>query len=53
MAFYKEIGGREAVLEYVTPLLEWAQDMLATAFNTEKLPIPKSMEAPFLRIVGT
>ena len=50
--FYRGLGGREAILAHVTPLLDWAQEMLVEAFGTQKLPVPKSMEAPFLRVVG-
>ncbi len=34
------------------PLLDWAQDMLAVAVGAEKLQVPKSMEAPFMRCIG-
>ena len=49
--FYKELGGREAILAHVTPLLDWAQQMLCQAFNTNVLPIPPSMQAPYMRLL--
>lgn len=50
--FYEEIGGLEAISGHVVPLLEWAQEMIAEALGTEKLRVPKSMEAPFMKLVG-
>ncbi len=35
------------------PLLEWAQRELARALGTWTLQVPKSMEAPFIRLIGT
>ena len=50
--FYNAVGGVQAAQEYVGPLLDWAQNMIAEALGTEKLAVPKSMEAPFMRCVG-
>lgn len=33
-------------------LLTWAQKTLSEALGTKALPIPKNMEAPFMRVVG-
>ena len=52
VSFYKEIGGSEAILRHLTPLLDWAAQMLADAMGTEKLQVPKSMEAPYMRTIG-
>ena len=46
------IGGHKAILDYVAPLLDWAVDMLCTAFSTQPLAIPNSMRAPFMRVIG-
>ena len=46
------IGGHKAIMNYVTPLLDWAVDMLCTAFSTQPLEIPDSMRAPFMRVIG-
>ena len=39
-------------MDYVTPLLDWAVDMLCTAFSTQPLEIPNSMRAPCMRVIG-
>ena len=50
--FYNAIGGRSAIASYVEPMLEWAADMLAEALGTFRMDVPKTMEAPFMRLVG-
>ena len=46
------IGGHKAIMAYVTPLLDWAVDMLCTAFSTQPLEIPISMRAPCMRVIS-
>ena len=46
------LGGLDKVKAYTVPMLEEAQDMLAQALGTEKLPMPKSLEAPFMKMIG-
>ena len=46
------IGGHKAIMDYVSPLLDWAVDMLCTAFSTHPLEIPDSMRSPYMRIIG-
>jgi hypothetical protein len=46
------LGGLDKVASYVVPLLEWAQEMLVQALGTEKLQMPKEMEAPFMKMIG-
>ena len=50
--FYGALGGQSAVAAYVEPMLDWAADMLAEALGTFRMRVPKSMEAPFMRLVG-
>ena len=50
--FYSALGGQRAIAAYVEPMLEWAADMLAEALGTSRMKVPKSMEAPFMRLVG-
>ena len=38
-------------MEYVTPLLDWAVEMLCKAFETNPQPIPNSMRAPCMRVI--
>jgi len=51
LSFYQKLGGRAALLSWATPLLDWAQQMLCHALNTPVLPIPPSMQAPFMRVL--
>ena len=51
LAFYSDQGGREALLRYTTPLLDWAQQMLCHTLNTTVLPVPDNMVAPFMRVL--
>ena len=51
LQFYHENGGREALVRYTTPLLDWAQQMLCHSLNTTVLPVPHSMVAPFMRVL--
>jgi len=50
--FYDRIGGHKAIMNYVSPLLDWAVDMLCEAFNSKPLDIPDSMRAPCMRVIG-
>merc|ERR1712038_1683741 len=45
LKFYDDLGGRLAILDHVTPLLEWAQQMLCQALGTSVFPVPPSMQA--------
>merc|ERR1711879_355452 len=49
---YHALGGRAAIASYVEPLVEWAADMLAEALGTFRMDVPKTMEAPFMRLVA-
>ena len=52
IAFNRSLGGTKAIQAYTDELLTWAQKMLAEAMGTEALPVPKSMEAPYMRCLG-
>jgi len=49
--FYRRLGGLSAIQAYTKPLLDWAQQMLCHALNTPVLPVPPSMQAPFMRVL--
>ncbi|XP_048727470.2 uncharacterized protein LOC125645721 [Ostrea edulis] len=49
--FYQDVGGRDKIVQYTTTLLDKASALIAERLNTEVLQIPKSMEAPFMRLV--
>jgi len=51
LQFYSKLGGRDALIAYTTPLLDWAQQMLCHAFSTPVLPVPPNMVAPFMRVL--
>merc|ERR1719412_679415 len=51
LQFYQEHGGREALLSYATPILDWAQQMLCHSLDISVLPVPDSMIAPFMRVL--
>jgi len=51
LKFYDDLGGRLAILDHVTPLLEWAQQMLCQALGTSVFPVPPSMQAPYMRLL--
>lgn len=49
--FYKEVGGMGAITKYNSQLACWASTMLAETWDTEVLPIPESMRAPFMAVI--
>ncbi|XP_033743677.1 uncharacterized protein LOC117329706 isoform X2 [Pecten maximus] len=49
--FCKDIGGMGKVIEYNTELLQQAVDLLVSSWETHTLAIPKSMEAPCVRMI--
>ena len=51
LEFYRDQGGREALLTFASPLLDWAQQMLCHSLNTAVLPVPDTMVAPFMRVL--
>lgn len=50
--FYGALGGQSGIAAYVEPMLDWAADMLAESLGTSRMKVPKSMEAPFMRLVA-
>ncbi|XP_061177980.1 uncharacterized protein LOC133186720 [Saccostrea echinata] len=49
--FYHDVGGREKINNYTRNLLDKASELIAERLGTEVLQIPKSMEAPGMRLV--
>ncbi|XP_048730048.1 uncharacterized protein LOC125647413 [Ostrea edulis] len=49
--FYQDVGGRDKIVQYTNALLDKASVLIAERLNTEVLQIPKSMEAPGMRLV--
>ena len=52
ISFLRSIGGVDGLSASVGRLLEWAVEMLTEALGTHPMPVPKSMEAPYMRVVG-
>jgi len=52
LQFYRWLGGLPGLHAHVTPLLDWAEEMLCCALGTQPLPAPQSMKAPWMRVVG-
>ena len=46
------LGGLDKITAYVVPMLEEAQTMLVKALGTETMGMPKSLEAPFMKMIG-
>ncbi|XP_048727471.2 uncharacterized protein LOC125645722 [Ostrea edulis] len=49
--FYQDVGGRDKIVQYTKTLLDKASVLIAERLKTEVLQIPKSMEAPGMRLV--
>uniref|UniRef100_H2YXV6 Aminotransferase class V domain-containing protein n=1 Tax=Ciona savignyi TaxID=51511 RepID=H2YXV6_CIOSA len=49
--FYNDVGGLEAITEYNSSLVTWAQSMLCDALGTKPLEIPSSMRAPNMAVL--
>ncbi len=39
-------------MEYISPLIEWAAEMLSEAWGTPNLAIPSNMRAPCMALIG-
>ena len=51
IAFYNDAGGMEKIVAYNSSIVDRAADMLAQKWCTRRFPIPKEMEAPFMKLV--
>ncbi|KAK3087724.1 hypothetical protein FSP39_009673 [Pinctada imbricata] len=51
LQFYKRMGGVSRVREYNSDLLDKGVEMLCSSFDLRRFPIPKSMEAPYMRLL--
>ncbi|KAK3087714.1 hypothetical protein FSP39_009531 [Pinctada imbricata] len=49
--FYNKMGGLSRIREYNSSLLDKAVEMLCSSFDLRRFPIPKSMEAPYMRLL--
>lgn len=51
LKFFSEIGGMEKIHQYTKALLDNVTSMISDKLGTPKPEIPKSMEAPYMRLV--
>ena len=52
MKFHTALGGAKAIADYVSPMLDWAVSMLCEALEVKPYVLPKTMQAPLLRVIG-
>ncbi|XP_069131369.1 uncharacterized protein [Argopecten irradians] len=51
LRFYNGIGGMETIIRYCSDLLDEAANKMVKEWGTHKLPVPKEMEAPCMRLI--
>ena len=50
--FYDAIGGQSVIGKHSEKMLDFAEDLLCKTFGLKPSPIPKSLQAPYLRLIG-
>lgn len=50
--FYDEVGGQEALKEYISPMMDQAVELFCDALNVKPHKVPKTMRSPFMRVIG-
>ena len=50
--FYQEIGGAPAIARHAEELLDFGEKLFKDYFDVASAPFPKSMRAPYMRIIG-
>jgi selenocysteine lyase/cysteine desulfurase len=51
LQFIRDCGGMKGIKDHTESLLDWAQQMLCHALGTSILPIPPSLQAPYMRVL--
>jgi len=51
LQFFRHCGGMKGIKDHTESLLDWAQQMLCHALGTSVLPIPPSLQAPYMRVL--
>lgn len=49
--FYERIGGYKVISQHINEMLDFWEDLLIQSFQVSPAPIPKSMRAPFMRLI--
>ena len=52
LEFYQSVGGHKVITKHITQMLDFWEKLLIDSFGVKPAPIPISMRAPFLRLVG-
>ena len=50
--FYQRIGGHQVISQHIGEMLDFWEKLLIDSFDVKSAPIPASMRAPFMRLVG-
>ena len=50
--FYQRIGGHQGISQHIGEMLDFWEKLLIDSFDVKSAPIPASMRAPFMRLVG-
>ena len=50
--FYDALGGQSAIAAHAEKMLDFAEDLFCKSFGLKQSPIPKSLQAPYLRLIG-
>ena len=50
--FHKALGGQQAISEHAEKMLDFAEDLFCKSFGLKPSPIPKCLQAPYLRLIG-
>ncbi|XP_033729509.1 hercynylcysteine sulfoxide lyase-like [Pecten maximus] len=51
LKFYEDLGGMAAITGYTSSLLDHVTDRMVAEWGTDKLPIPRDMEAPCMKMI--
>ena len=50
--FYEELGGHDVISNHATKMLDFAEDLFCKSFGIKPSPIPKDLQAPYMRLIG-
>ena len=50
--FYDALGGQSAIAAHAEKMLDFAEDLFCKSFGLKPSPIPKNLQAPYLRLIG-
>ena len=50
--FYDALGGQSAIAAHAVKMLDFAEELFCKSFGLDPSPIPKDLQAPYLRLIG-